>query len=319
MRPRRRRPRAHPGVGAGLQDVDRGPAALVMGAGIVRHPGLMGAPAELGRLHALGQEAFHRPGVDEHLRRLGVARPLGVAFGDVDALDPQRHREPAPLLAALRLGRRHAEVAGDVEQGLLDEPRHHAGIGAAARHRGDAAGIAAPRFKHGFPQRVIGACLRSQVGIEVEARPRLDHGVDVEGADLAGELHDRDRGGVDRKIDAETAAAAGGQQRHQEIAVILPRHRLVDEPHAARVQDLAVAVVGIDHHHAGLVIGEMAFDQGQGALADRAEADHHDGAVDGGMHGPIGHSGRLRTRRGKAANARTRAAFDEVRRGASRH
>ena len=37
------------------------------------------------------------------------------------------------------------------------------------------------------------------------------------------------------------------------------------------------------------VEGEMALDQRQRAAADRAEADHHDGAVDAAVDGVVGH------------------------------
>ena len=63
----------------------------------------------------------------------------------------------------------------------------------------------------------------------------------------------------------------------------------MDEADAALVQQLAVLVLGVDDDEARLVVGEMALDQRQRALADRAEADHHDRAVDAGMHGPLGH------------------------------
>ena len=81
---------------------------------------------------------------------------------------------------------RDAEVAGDVEQGLLDHPRHHARIGAAAGHRRDAARAAAAQVEHAFAQRVVRSRRRRQRRVDVETRPGLDHGVDVERADLLG-------------------------------------------------------------------------------------------------------------------------------------
>ncbi len=71
LRAGRRRPAAHAGVGARLQQIDRRAAAEFMTAAIVRHPGLMRAPAEFGRLHAFRHKAFDRPGVDEVPRGLG--------------------------------------------------------------------------------------------------------------------------------------------------------------------------------------------------------------------------------------------------------
>jgi len=71
--------------------------------------------------------------------------------------------------------------------------------------------------------------------------------------------------------------------------VIILGDGLMDEADTALVQDLAVLVLGVDDHEPALVIGEMALDQRQGAFADRAEADHHDGPVDTGVNGPSGH------------------------------
>jgi hypothetical protein len=53
--------------------------------------------------------------------------------------------------------------------------------------------------------------------------------------------------------------------------------RLPDEAHAVLLGEFAV-LMRIDDHEARFVVGEMPLDQGQGAFADRAEADHDDGA-----------------------------------------
>jgi hypothetical protein len=50
-----------------------------------------------------------------------------------------------------------------------------------------------------------------------------------------------------------------------------------------------VLLLRVDDHEAALVVFEMAFDERQGALADRSEADHDDGAGDAAMDGPSGH------------------------------
>src|SRR3546814_9966367 len=67
---------------------------------VVRHPLLVGAPAELGRLQAFGDEALDRPGVPELVHRPRLARALGVALGDVDALYAEALHEPRPVLTA---------------------------------------------------------------------------------------------------------------------------------------------------------------------------------------------------------------------------
>ena len=65
---------------------------------------------------------------------------------------------------------------------------------------------------------------------------------------------------------------------------------LMDELDALVVEDLAVLVLWVDDYETGFVIIEMALDQRQRAFADRAEADHDNGAGDRGVNGPIGHS-----------------------------
>ena len=249
----------------------------------------MRAPAQFGRLHAFRQEALDRPGVDEHFKRLRLLGALGVAFCDVNALEADLLRKPAPLLAGLRFLELEAEITGDIEQRLLDEPRHHAGIGAAARYGRGATGLPAPRGLDGLAQRIVRTLLRPKLRVKIESGPRLDHGVDVERADLAAELHDVERGGIDREVDANALAAALGEERSEQRAVIVARHRLVDETNTPLIQQFAILVLGIDDHEAGFVIFEMTLDQRQRAFADRAEADHHNGSADAGVNGPVGH------------------------------
>jgi hypothetical protein len=79
----------------------------------------------------------------------------------------------------------------------------------------------------------------------------------------------------------------------------------VKEPDAPDIEDFAVGIDRIDHHHSGPVEGEMPLDQRQGALPDRAEADHHDGAIDAGVNGPIGHGKLHRSTRRSACAVRT--------------
>ena len=61
------------------------------------------------------------------------------------------------------------------------------------------------------------------------------------------------------------------------------------EPDAALVEERPVLVVGCDDGEPRLVEADVAFEQRQRASADRAEADHHDGAVETGVDGSIGH------------------------------
>ena len=87
-------------------------------------------------------------------------------------------------------------------------------------------------------QRVVGAAGVVGRAVEIEAEPRLDDGVDIEHAKLAAEPHQVERGGVDRQVDAEALAAALGEQRGQQLLVVLLGHRLLHEGDAALVEQL---------------------------------------------------------------------------------
>src|ERR1700736_6965841 len=139
----------------------------------------------------------------------------------MDALDAELVGELAPAFAAVRLVKGRIGVAGDVEQRLLDEPGHHARIGAAGGDRSRPARALVLSGEQGLAQRIIGALLGPDLLVEIEAEPRLYHRVDIERADLPAQRHDIDRGSVDRQIDATALAAAGGQQRYQAFAVII--------------------------------------------------------------------------------------------------
>src|SRR6185437_2002484 len=123
----------------------------------------------------------------------------------------------------------------------------------------------------------------------VETLPRLDHGIDVEAIQLAAKLDDVDRGRIDRDVDAEALAAAGGEERRQNFAVVVLGESLLHELDAALVQEKLVLVRRIDDDEAGLVVFEMPLDERKRAAANGAEADHYDRACDGCMYRPIGH------------------------------
>ena len=242
----------------------------------------MGAPAEFGGLHALGHETLHRPGVDEHLHRLRLLRALSIAFGDMDALDAKLVGELAPALPALRLVVGRVGVAGDVEQRLFDKPGHHAGIGPTGGDGGGAARALVLGREQRLTKRVIRALFGTDIAVEVKAEPGFDDSVDVERADFAAHAHDVDRGGVHRQVDAKALAAARGQHWHQHFAIIFAGDRLLDETHTVRFGDFTV-LVWIDDDEARLVVGEMSLDQRQRAFADRAKADHDNGAGNFGV------------------------------------
>ena len=74
-----------------------------------------------------------------------------------------------------------------------------------------------------------------------------------------------------------------------DLAIIVPGEAELDEVDAALVEQAAVRVVRVDDDETLLVEVEMALDQRQRALADRAEADHHDRAFDAPVQRPMRH------------------------------
>ena len=289
LRARRRAPGADAGVGARLFEIDRGLRALLVLAGVLRGPFLVRAPAEFGRLQAFRDEALDGPGVPEDVHRLRVPGALGIALGDMDALDAGllHKRRPARSVVLRRLLVFQAEVVGEVDERLLDEPRHHSRIGAAAGDGGRAAGILADLLANGLAQRVVGARVVAGLGVEIEAEPGFDDGVDVKDAELAAQLHQFQRRGVDRQVDAEALATALGQKRREQLLVVGLCHRVLDKADAAFVEQLAVGVAWIDDDHPRLVELEVTLEERQRAPADRAEADHDDGAGDFAVDRPF--------------------------------
>ena len=205
------------------------------------------------------------------------------------ALDAEALRETRPFLFALRLGALVAKILGEIDERLLDEPGDHARIGAAAGDGGRAARILAPFREHRLAQGVIGARVIAERLVVIEARPRLDDGVDVERADLAAMAHEIERRGVDRQVDAEALARACGQVFGQHVAIIVARQAFMHEADAALVQELPVGIVRVDDDEALLVEFEVALDQRQCSFADRSEADHRDRARDAPVPRPMGH------------------------------
>src|SRR5262249_44036765 len=135
-------------------------AAEIVSSAVIREMPLMRAPTEFRWLRALAVEAVDRPGVDEFAGRLGYRRDLRVALGDVDRLDPETLREPAPAGAVHRRGDPRIGRARDIEERLLDEVRHEPGIGAMCDNRGRAGARAAllrPQGERAFAQGIIRA------------------------------------------------------------------------------------------------------------------------------------------------------------------
>ena len=275
-RPLDRRPGAHLGEQARTVQVDRRVAAERVALAVGRQRLLVRAPAHLGGLAALGNEAVDRPGVDELAHLLRPGRDLRVALGDVDHLDAQALGELAPALARGRHRRLHAGVARQVYQRLLGEVRDEARIGAMGDHGRRAALVARLELHHRVAQRVVRTARDRQVGIRIAAGPRLDARVEVEHSLLLAKLDQRRRGDLDREVDQEIALAQAVVEYRADVGF---GQALFDELDAeALCLALAAAhVVGDDGDLLGLD-ADMAQDQRQHALPDRAET-HHDHAA----------------------------------------
>ena len=135
-----------------------------------------------------------------------------------------------------------------------------------------------------FAQRVIGTLFGAGALVEIKPEPRLDHGVDVEGSDLAAHGHEIDRTGVDREVDAEALAAAFRQQRNEDVTIVVAGDGLPDEFDAVFFCQRVIRM-RIDDDKARYIELEMLLDQRKGAFSDRTESDHDDRPGDACVHG----------------------------------
>jgi hypothetical protein len=133
-------------------------------------------------------------------------------------------------------------------------------------------------LQHRVAQRVVRAARDRQDGIGVAARPGLDAGVEVEDALLLAEFDQRRRGNLDRQIDQEVALAQPVVEHRAQVGF---GQALLDELDAEALGLVLAAahVVGDDGDLLGLD-ADMAEDQRQDALADRAEAQHDHPAME---------------------------------------
>ena len=243
----------------------------------------MCAPAEFGRLEALRHEPLDGPGVDEGVERLALPSRLRIALRDVHPFHPEVPHQPCPAGTVLRRRCVAAGVAGEPEQGLLQQPGHHAGVGAAARHRGRPAWIGPLFRQHRLAQGIVRPLRRRSAEIEVVAGPGLDHGIDVGDTELPAEPHDLERTRVDREVDAKPLSI--GEKLPEERAIVLAREGMVNEMHPSLLQERPVRFGRLDHVHIVRIEGEMALDERQRPLPDRSEADDDHRPVDPAMVG----------------------------------
>ena len=238
IRPLDRRPTSHLRRGARPAEVDRGAAPVIVPSAIRREMALMAAPTQLGRLHALSDEAVDRPGVDELARLLGKRGNLGVALGDVDHFDAELRRKRGPFGA--RLGRGDgAHRLGDVEERGLDEMRDEARVGAVRQHRRRPARPGLAQRQGVLAQGIVGARRRQQPAVGIAARPGLDAGVEIERAFSAAKLNQGDARDLDRDVEQKIARL---QQRVEHGKIIFLRQSLDEEANAEILGLVAAAL-----------------------------------------------------------------------------
>jgi len=182
LRPEGRAPALNRYIHSRLRQVDRRLAAFSVLAGAFGHPFLVGSPPELRRLMVtLVNEPFHRPCVPKLSFLSGLVTPLGVPLSYVDPFDSQSHHEHCPVLFVFGLLLEEvAGILGQVEDGLLDEPADHSGVGSTA---GDRSGVPVVLFdfsEKSLSHSVVGALGEVLLSVRVVASPFLLDGVDVE-------------------------------------------------------------------------------------------------------------------------------------------
>ncbi len=233
----------------------------------------MRAPTHLARLRALTHEAVDGPCVDELARFLGNPGDLGVALGDVHHFDAQPPGQIAPVAARGRIPRIDVGVRGDIQECLLHEVGHEAGIRPVREHSRRSAGVARAQRQDFLAERIVGAAARRHRRIGVAARPRLDAGVQVHRAFFPAQLDERDARHLDRHVDEKVSPP---QQGVQDAAEILAGQRLLDELDAQLLCLLHAALVRGHDRDAVWRNANVPEDQGQDSLADAAESDQQD-------------------------------------------
>jgi len=145
-------------------------------------------------------------------------------------LTPARCIKRAQSGAGLRLVDLKADFRATSSSACLTNHDTIPGLAPQQLNGGDAAGAATAQGQHALAQRIVRARRDRQGAVGIKSGPRLDHGVEVKGAEILGELHEIDRGGVDREVDNHAAARPGGEERGQYVAVVLLGDRHVEEP-----------------------------------------------------------------------------------------
>jgi hypothetical protein len=284
-------PTANPGLHAWLGQADLVARTLAgVHVGVGRQLDLVRAPAHLGRGDALFVEAVDTPGVDE---LVGLLRPIGdlrVAFGDVDDLRAGVHRqhvEPGAVVAGRGesgfqgngIGGQAAlqHRRGDLDQCLLGEVAHHAGVGAVFEHRRGAA-VVGPGTHHAAQihvahvQRAVERVGAGQVDVRV---PHLDAGVQVANVPVAAPCQHGGVVDVPRQVEQQVAAAHPARQELVEVVGGEPVDLVGDAPFD-RVGHTGAVVGEVDDGDARRVDLQVAQQQWHHALGHRtATEDEH--------------------------------------------
>jgi hypothetical protein len=193
----------------------------------------------------------------------------------VDHAHAEPLREARPAIAIAR-GRRARP--GQIEQRLLDEERHQTRVRPERDQRSRVGCLRVAQREHRFAQRVVRALRGRQRAIGVGVRPGLGRGVDVQRAALAAQLDQGLAADVHRQVDEHVA---GIQARAEQRPVVRAIGLGGDVPRAVLARRLQAALRRLDDLDAIGAHRDVAQQQRQHGLADAAETEHHDAAVEG--------------------------------------
>src|SRR5262249_62264964 len=177
-----------------------------------------------GRL-AFGDNRLYRSGIDELVARVWRVCTLRVPLGDVDAFDAGPLHQASPILPGRRFNEIELQILGDVDQPLLDHPRHHAGVCSAAAHRGNPTGPATTEVKYALAQGIIRPLRKRAGAVHIKPGPGLDDGIDVERIDVLAKFHQVDRRRIDREIDDHASARTDGEKRLEDLTIVVAGDR----------------------------------------------------------------------------------------------
>ena len=265
-----------------------------MAEAVRRQALLVGAVAELGRLQAFRDEALDRPGVDELVARLRIAARWVSRSATWMPLTPTRCISFAQSSRVFGSSALTPVSRATSSSACLTNHDTMPGLAPQQLTAVTPPGRRLRRSRTRLAERIVRALRQRELRVVVEACPRLGDRVDVVAVQVLAEVHDVDRRGVDRHVDDHAAARPGVEQRGQHLAVVGLGQADLDELELALVEQPAVGVDRVDADELRAVERDVPLQQRQEAAADRAEADHHNGAVETGMNRPVGHASQLR-------------------------